>query len=446
MSRLQVTLDAIQHVAHLHLDVDLSKSGLMCLVGRNGAGKTTLVRALRNLSNSDTFIRTATPYAFSQKSRIVYDLDGDQATFTYNSALRSLDCRDKISRELRDLIAAELPMPYGARFNYFRSASEADQDIRTAITLGTCDRPDELISFLNAVYETDRYSALVEVRLKGKSYYALVREDQTYIREDYLSSGEHFLINLFRTIKGPSRLLVIDEIDLSLDAAAQANLPGWLRGFCAKYDRKILFTTHSLALMRQLEVDELFYMERDTTQVSIKPISYSYAMARLFGFEGYDRYILTEDKMLTAFIGHIVSKHCEKTLLRHKIIFIGGGSQIAELISRNRTEEFLAPSDKVIAILDADQKNEKFAGDPGIYTIPLDSVEKALLSASREDADFPFRTHKSDYTNGRSLNYDIRDQRIATQEDIFDYLLERHRDDFQDIVGTICAFLPQPHT
>ncbi|PWI03797.1 AAA family ATPase [Stenotrophomonas maltophilia] len=446
MSRLQVTLDAIQHVAHLHLDVDLSKSGLMCLVGRNGAGKTTLVRALRNLSNSDTFIRTATPYAFSQKSRIVYDLDGDQATFTYNSALRSLDCRDKISRELRDLIAAELPMPYGARFNYFRSASEADQDIRTAITLRTCDRPDELISFLNAVYETDRYSALVEVRLKGKSYYALVREDQTYIREDYLSSGEHFLINLFRTIKGPSRLLVIDEIDLSLDAAAQANLPGWLRGFCAKYDRKILFTTHSLALMRQLEVDELFYMERDTTQVSIKPISYSYAMARLFGFEGYDRYILTEDKMLTAFIGHIVSKHCEKTLLRHKIIFIGGGSQIAELISRNRTEEFLAPSDKVIAILDADQKNEKFAGDPGIYTIPLDSVEKALLSASREDADFPFRTHKSDYTNGRSLNYDIRDQRIATQEDIFDYLLERHRDDFQDIVGTICAFLPQPHT
>ncbi|QNG96493.1 ATP-dependent nuclease [Stenotrophomonas maltophilia] len=446
MSRLQVTLDAIQHVAHLHLDVDLSKSGLMCLVGRNGAGKTTLVRALRNLSNSDTFIRTATPYAFSQKSRIVYVLDGEQATFTYNSALRSLDCRDKISKELRDLVDAELPMPYGARFNYFKSASDADQDIRKAIALTTYHSPEELIAFLNAVYETDRYLAMAEIRVRGKSYYALVMDDGTYIREDYLSSGEHFLINLYRTIKGSSKLLVIDEIDLSLDAAAQANLPGWLRGFCAKYDRKILFTTHSLALMRQLEVDELFYMERETTQVSIKPISYSYAMARLFGFEGYDRYILTEDKMLTAFIGHIVSKHCEKTLLRHKIIFIGGGSQIAELISKNRTEEFLAPRDKVIAILDADQKNEKFAGDPGIYTIPLDSVEKALLSASREDADFPFRTHKSDYTNGRSLNYDIRDQRIATQEDIFDYLLERHRDDFQDIVGTICAFLPQPQT
>ena|ERR1700754_4701547 len=101
MSRLQVTLDAIQHVAHLRLDVDLSKSGLMCLVGRNGAGKTTLVRVLRNLSNSDTFVRTATPYAFSEKSQIVYDLDGEQVRFAYNNVIRSLDCRENFQRTAR---------------------------------------------------------------------------------------------------------------------------------------------------------------------------------------------------------------------------------------------------------------------------------------------------------------------------------------------------------
>nr|WVJ86226.1 AAA family ATPase [Xanthomonas campestris pv. campestris] len=39
----------------------------MCLVGRNGAGKTTLVRALRNLSNSDTFVRTAARLTRSQR-------------------------------------------------------------------------------------------------------------------------------------------------------------------------------------------------------------------------------------------------------------------------------------------------------------------------------------------------------------------------------------------
>lgn len=445
MSRLQVTLDAIQHVAHLHLDVDLSKSGLMCLVGRNGAGKTTLVRALRNLSNSDTFVRTATPYAFSEESRIVYDLDGEQVTFSYNNVVRSLDCRDKISKELRALVAAELPMPYGARFNYFRSASEADQDIRTAIAFGTYDRPEELISFLNAVYETDRYSAMVEVRLRGKSYYALVRENGTYIREDYLSSGEHFLINLFRTIKGPSKLLVIDEIDLSLDAAAQSNLPGWLRGFCAQYDRKILFTTHSLALMQQLEVEELFYMEEENGGVSITPTSFSQAMLKLFGFIGYDRYIATEDKKLIALVHHLVKKYCPTTLLSYKVIYIGGASQVAGLIESNETDRFLAAPERVIAILDGDQCKEKYAQNARIHMIPLKSVEKALWAARQEDPAFPFVTQRENFTGDKDFEYYLKDQKIATQEEIFDYLIARHEAGFQSIAQVLTDLLPPPH-
>lgn len=445
MSRLQVTLDAIQHVAHLHLEVDLSKSGLMCFVGRNGAGKTTLVRALRNLSNSDTFVRTATPYAFSKGSRIVYDLDGEQITFAYNDAVRSLDCHEKISKEFRELIAAELPMPYGARFNYFRSASEADQDIRTAIALGTYDRPDELISFLNAVYETDRYSAMVEVRLRGKSYYALVREDGTYVREDYLSSGEHFLINLFRTIKGPSKLLVIDEIDLSLDAAAQANLPGWLRGFCEKYDRKILFTTHSLALMQQLEIEELFYMEEQNGGVSITPTSFSQAMLKLFGFIGYDRYIATEDKKLIALIHHLVKKYCPTTLLSYKVIYIGGASQVAGFIESNDTDRFLAAPERVIAILDGDQCKEKYAQNDRIHMIPLKSVEKALWAARQEDAEFPFVTERDNFTGDKDFENYLKDKKIATQEQIFDYLIARQEAGFQSIARVLTDLLPPPH-
>nr|WP_235444095.1 AAA family ATPase [Xanthomonas translucens] len=73
--------------------MDLATNGLMCLVGRNGAGKTTLVRALKNLSNADTFVRTATPYAFSASSRIVYDFDGTKVTFSYDgvSTPRKID-------------------------------------------------------------------------------------------------------------------------------------------------------------------------------------------------------------------------------------------------------------------------------------------------------------------------------------------------------------------
>lgn len=168
MNSLRVSLESIQHVVSLTLDVDLSAPGLICLVGRNGTGKTTLVRALRNLSSADTFVKTATPYAFSPNSRITYNVNSVKVTFEYDDKIRTLNCRGVIPSKLRSLISAELPMPHGTRFNYFRSASEADLDIRKAIALNNYGNPHELVEFLTAIYGSMRYSSMAEVTAKGK--------------------------------------------------------------------------------------------------------------------------------------------------------------------------------------------------------------------------------------------------------------------------------------
>lgn len=441
MNSLRISLESIQHVVSLTLDVDLSAPGLICLVGRNGTGKTTLVRALRNLSSADTFIKTATPYAFSPNSRITYNLDGAKVAFEYDEKIRTLNCREVIPFELRSLISAELPIPHGTRFNYFRSASEADLDIRKAIALNNYGNPHELVEFLTAIYGSIRYSSMAEVTAKGKKYYAILKDDGTYIREDYLSSGEYFLINLYRTIKGPAQLIVIDEIDISLDAAAQANLAKWLRGFCAKYERKILFTTHSLALMRQLETSELFYVDENEGHISINPRSYSYAKARLFGFSGWDKYILTEDEVLLGFIKAIIKKYCTQTFFRYKIIFIGGGTQVVGLMKNNEKEQFLSSPDKVIAILDGDQKNVNFVNYPEVYTIPIDSVEKAIYAESQADCDFPFSTDRTDFTGAKDFHNHLKQKNIATQKQIFEYLMKRNDAALQRIVGVLRNFL-----
>ncbi|SEI58592.1 AAA domain-containing protein, putative AbiEii toxin, Type IV TA system [Achromobacter sp. NFACC18-2] len=331
-------------------------------------------------------------------------------------------------------------MPHGMRFNYFKSASEADLDIRKAIALGNHDYPKELISFLEAVYGSTRYSGMVAVDVKGKTYYAIVRDDGTYIREDYLSSGEYFLINLYRTIKGRARLIAIDEIDISLDSAAQANLADWLRAFCHRYECKILFTTHSLALMRKLEANELFYVEENEGVTSIVPTSFSYAKARLFGFSGWDRYILTEDEVLLGFIEAIIKTYCTNTFFRYKVIFIGGSTQVVGLMNHNKREEFFTSPDRVIAVLDGDQKNEKFAGDPGVYTIPLDSVEKALY-ADMHNADFPFKTSKQSFTGPKDFHNYLQEKKIASQEQIFRYLIDRYDHSLQNIAGVLRRFL-----
>lgn len=441
MKRLRICLEFIQHVISLNLELDLSNPGLICLVGRNGTGKTTLVRALRNLSNADTFVKTATPYAFSPDSRITYIVDETKIVFEYDASIRSLNCREVIPFALRSLISAELPMPHGKRFNYFRSASEADLEIRKAIALRNHGQPDELIAFLASIYGSNVYSSMIEVTAKGKSYYAIVKEDGTYIREDYLSSGEYFLINLYRTIKGSAQLIVIDEIDLSLDAAAQANLTKWMRDFCAKYERNILFTTHSLALMRQVETSELFYVDESQGRISISPTSYSYAKSRLFGFVGWDRYILTEDEVLRGFIEAIIEKYCPRIFFRYKVIFIGGGTQVVGLMKHNELEEFLASPDKVIAVLDGDQKGEKFINHPGVYTIPIESVEKAIYAESQQDDCFPFSTDKVSFTGSKDFHNYLQQKRIATQKQIFEYLMTRNDAALQEIVCVLRNFL-----
>lgn len=444
MNRLQVRLESIQHIVSLKLDLDLSLPGLVCLVGRNGAGKTTLVRALRNLASADTFVRTATPYAFSPNSRITYLVDGSEVVFAYDEKIRSLNCKGAIPLELRNLIAAELPMPHGTRFNYFKSASEADLDIRRAIALGIHEHPEELVSFLTEIYGSTRYSSMVEVAVKGKGYYAIVKSDGTYIREDYLSSGEYFLINLYRTIKGAAQIIAIDEIDISLDAAAQANLAKWLRSFCARYERKILFTTHSLALMRKLETSELFYIEASHGHISISPTSYSYAKARLFGFAGWDKYILTEDEVLLGFIEAIIEKYCPQVFFRYKIIFIGGGAQVAGLMKHNEREQFLSAPEKVIAILDGDQRNEKFACYPGVHTIPIESVEKAIYADRLTDGDFPFSTGRENFTGAKDFHSYLQQKGIATQKQIFGYLIRKNEDALQTIGDVLHNFLASP--
>lgn len=440
MTRLLVDLESIQHVTRLTLDLDLSTPGLVCLVGRNGTGKTTLIRALRNLSSADTFIRTATPYAFSRNSKISYTVDETRVEFSYDDKIRSLNCKEAIPNELRELVAAELPMPHGTRFNYFKSASEADLDIRKAIALGNHDHPTELISFLESVYGPARYSGLVAVDVKGKTYYAIVRDDGTYIREDYLSSGEYFLINLYRTVKGSARLIAIDEIDISLDSAAQANLAEWLRAFCVRYECKILFTTHSLALMRKLEPNELFYIEGDRGVISIVPTSFSYAKARLFGFSGWDRYILTEDEVLLGFIEAVIQRYCVNTFFRYRVIFIGGGSQVVALMKHNEQEEFLSSPDRVIAVIDGDQKNEKFVHTPRVHLIPIESVEKALFT-DRHNDDFPFKTSRENFTGPKDFHHHLQEKKIATQEQIFKYLIDKYDDSLQHIAGVLRGFL-----
>lgn len=441
MNYFRVEIASIQHIRSFHLELDLAINRLICLVGRNGTGKTTLIRALRNLSNADTFTKTASPQIFDETSRISYQLDDYRVTFHYDPNIRTLNCKDPIPKSIRDMVSAELPIPHGARFNYFRSASEADREIRQSLIIRNFRRPDELIEFLSSVYSSDKYNDLAEVTVRGRAFYSIILSDSRYIREDYLSSGEYFLINLYRTIKSSTKLIAVDEIDLSLDAAAQAQLAKWLRRFCDKYGCSILFTTHSLAIMRTLDQSELAYIEQQNGNIIHYAASYSYVKARLFGFQGWDRYILTEDQVLSEFVEHVIKNYCPRTFFKYKLIHIGGGHQVTDLLRRNEKEGFLAEPKNVIAVLDGDRRELAYAKHGAVHCIPLESVEKAI-HFHYEDRDFPFKLSGTRaFTGPKDAFNSVIQQRVATATELHEYLCKKYDEPIREFAEVLAEFL-----
>ena len=173
------------------------------------------------------------------------------------------------------------------------------------------------------------------------------------------------------------KLIVIDEIDISLDAVAQVNLIGALRKYCRDFNVNIIFTTHSLAIMKTMEQEELYYMENYHGQCAFVNKSYNYIKALLYKFEGWDKYILTEDRVLQKYLEYTLE--LESVFAKYKIIYIAGGSNVVDLMKRNAAERFFSDDINVITVLDGDQRGEAYCQDvEQLYFLPFESIEKQL--------------------------------------------------------------------
>ena len=376
--RFQIEISDVRPIKALTFSLDFGRNAPLCIVGRNGAGKTTLAKAIMNFALADTFRRTTSDGALREGSFVRYTVDGTSFEFTYDVAMGTLSTRHPVPESLRSLIAVELPIPHGQRFSYFHALAAADDEIRRAIILDHDTRPEALIRFLTRIYNDDRFTELREVKFSRGTCCFYRVEDHRYVREDYFSSGEFFLVNLYRRLQSGHRLIFIDEIDISLDAAAQARLVGELRALCKEFSVNVVFTSHSLALMQTLHEDELLYLEATGEQSTLVARSFAYVKSLLFFFQGWDRYILVEDEEAKLVVEYLIDRYCRPAYNSHFIIEVGGAGQVISLLQRNRTHEFLAPANAVIAVLDGDQAGKGHAKESGTYCMPLLSLESAF--------------------------------------------------------------------
>lgn len=470
--KIDVELINISQLPNIKCSIGTNNGSLMCIVGKNGVGKTTLFKALRNIKNADTFIKTSSDI-FTQDSRAIYTVDGDVYEFSYDEKIKSLNSKKVFSAAVRDTMFVELPIPHGDRFNFFQKITEVDPQIRQAVAIENYIHPTTLISFLNGIYNTEKFNDLRSVKIKGGVYYFRLLPNGRYLREDYFSSGEYFLISLFRSVFTGNKFILVDEIDISLDAAAQVRLIIWLRKFQIDFGATFVFSTHSLAMMKTMNDGEIFHMENSSEcgGIVLKQVSYNYINSILFGFKSWGKFILTEDEVLADFIEKLINKYCSDIFHEYKIIHIGGASNTTDLLRRNREEGFFSTGNNVIAVLDGDQKHLRHAKKAAIHCIPLWNFENAVLSeylagrlkfnsdVSNYLKDIRYlrgylhhwkfqerrgtsRIAESEYNDcAKSFYKKLIKNKIISREKIYDYFCERYSTEIMEFMKSISKFL-----
>lgn len=327
MNKFKIIIENIQHVKRLELELDLSKFGIFVIIGKNGVGKTTLFKAIENLVTSNTFATTSHPYIYDTNSQITYLINDGMVSycFKFNKKINTLDYQGNIDEDIRKNIYVELPIPFGKRFKQFRSLANIDKKIRLLIIKNDFVAPKKLIKILNYIYNTNRFDNLKEIIVEKESFYAIVEGNKPYIREDYLSSSEYFVITIYKLIMKECKLLAIDEIDISLDSSAQVRFVKIIRELALEYKVKIFFSTHSLALIKTLAHDELFYMDSNDGNISFEKTTHSEMQVRLYGLKDYQKdfeelkkIVDLESKPIIITEGQTDWKHLKKALERFK--------------------------------------------------------------------------------------------------------------------------------
>jgi len=373
----KIVIRNIKNIKHLEVDFIYPESQIIVVTGRNGVGKTTIIKAFKLIKDPNIFGKSSGDQALNSESSVDMKIDGHpEFSFSYNKRFSALDSRDKIP--LDGEILSELPIPFGDRFSRFSVIASLDSELRVKIGSSDYEKASELIDFLSQVYSSTRFEGLKQAKIKGGVYYFSLKEYDFYLREDHFSSGEYFLIQLYRLITSGARLVLIDEVDIALDAVAQVNLYNTLKPILQEYGARLIVVSHSLAFMDTVDEGGLYYLDRNNDIVSLDQKSFGYIKSNLYGFKGFDRYILTEDSVLEGFIEFLIKMYAFTPYYQHKTIGVGGFTQLQLIIEKNDTDKIFSASCDVLAVVDGDvhaELDQSYNGPTKIFCSPVEDLE-----------------------------------------------------------------------
>ncbi|WP_416397397.1 AAA family ATPase [Allohahella sp. A8] len=382
MIRDKIVLENIKGISRLCVEFEFSESNFLVITGKNGSGKTSLVKAYHLLKDPQIFSKSSGLNAIRADSRVIFDLDGfPPFEFFFNKKVGALDSRNVLPTQ--NQIVAELPVPFGERFSQFSLIAKHDSEIRMNIAASQYRRATELIQFLADVYSAGKFDDLKVTRVNRTDFYFLLRENDFYTREDHFSSGEYFLIQLFRLITSGAKLILIDEVDVALDAAAQVKLYAAVKPLLRRFGARLSVISHSLAFMSTVEEGGLYYLEEIDGGIVLQMRSFGYIKSDLYGFSGYERYVLTEDEVLEGFLEYLIVRYSIQSYYRFVTIGVGGVNQLIMIVEKNDRSPVFSESANVLCVVDKDSKEifaRDYCGPTQVSFSPVSDIERYIFT------------------------------------------------------------------
>ena len=356
------------------LRFDIPDRGVWLMTAGNGAGKTSLLACIRRIGHPNAF-----PVHFPSSLRserldnhargsVTYSINGESVTYSYKGE------RWTPTPKKNSNLFAKFGYPsvsyFGATADRITPRPEdfAPRQVKVA--------PKAVIEAANDIFETAKFSTLKTINLKrgvGNEAFVLAMggNPQTYHSEKHFSLGELCVLKLLKHLSTLSNnsMVIVDELEMALHPKAQVRLLRYLEAQATKKLLTVIFSTHSVTLLKAIDHTRIIYLER--SDGAVRPIigCYpTYAIGNIASGEETvpDLMIYVEDvfarDMGVAFFAKFAHEKYDDPTIRPtaKIVPVGGFKEVVAFLGRNQA--VLPSYCRQRAALDADVFQETVNG------------------------------------------------------------------------------------
>jgi len=351
----------------------MPEQGVYLLSGTNGSGKTSLLACLRRIGHAHAFPHH---FASSQHSDALDNFEGAEITYTKNQQSVTYAYggerwvpTPRSNNNLLNSFGYPSVLYIGATADRITPRPE-DFNIRRI-------RPanQQIIDAANRIFGTAKYNNLKSINLTRGSGNAAFLLQLTaaprarYCSERNLSLGELCILKLIKTLMDcdDNSLVLIDELELALHPRVQLELLAYLKDMAAQKSLTVIFSTHSVTLLKGMERSNIFFLERnDDGVVSCRLGCYP---TYIFGNIAYeeecapDVVIYVEDDAAAIITGAlirlaIVRKYRNEQSLFPTVQTVPIGTFISVIRFLHPSRALLPSTSRAYAVLDGDVKTE----------------------------------------------------------------------------------------